>query len=80
MNSFVSRQLRDRLGHSGLQLERVYRESSDFRDLCRDYEDCVVVLERLEGQSLIDLKRVEEYRGLRVELETEMLGFLDRHG
>jgi hypothetical protein len=61
-----------------IQIAQLARANPDFRDLCRDYEDCVRVLEEISRNAVSDLKRVKEYRELKLALELEVLEFLER--
>jgi hypothetical protein len=44
-----------------------------FRELCEDYEACLLALARQESDE--ELRR--EYAALRLRLETELLGYLE---
>ena len=57
----------------GALIERAYRNSPSFRDLCQDYRNCAVALDRwiqLAGDE--PAQRVEEYTELLAELAAEV--------
>ena len=59
-------------------VERCYRASSSFRDLCGDYRRCAAALERWrrsEGDA--SSSRAREYAGLLAELAQEIESWLD---
>lgn len=51
--------------------------NTEFRDLCRDYEECVRVLDKLSMDPQVDEQRVGEYRDLKTALEAEALEYLE---
>jgi hypothetical protein len=51
--------------------------NTGFRDLCRDYEECVRVLEKLNRDPQVDAQRVGEYRDLKIALEAEALEYIE---
>lgn len=61
-----------------MQIARLERGDPDFRDLCRDYEDCARILEDISRNPVPDLQRVKEYRELKFALEREVLEILKR--
>jgi hypothetical protein len=58
-------------------IERVYRESGSFRDLCGDYRKCASVLERWRRSGGVPSPRVDEYTELLDELTEEIEAWLD---
>lgn len=60
-----------------LLIERVYRESRSFRDLCGDYRKCASALERWRRSGDVSSPRVEEYAELLDELTEEIEVWLD---
>ena len=49
----------------------------DFRDLCRDFDDCSIALERFHEVAETAPERVAEYKQLLVELENDIRRALD---
>ncbi len=78
MRRQTPRTLKQRFRDWEIQLARLERGDPDFRDLCRDYEDCVRVLEEISRNPAPDLNRIKEYRELKFALEREVLEFLER--
>ena len=78
MHRQTPRTLKQRFCDWEIQIARLERGDPDFRDLCRDYEDCVRVLEEISGNPAPDLNRIKEYRELKTALEREVLEFLER--
>lgn len=63
-------------GHDGL-IERAYRESLSFRDLCQDYRNCAVALDRWRRQSGEGpSSRTQEYTDLLLKLRAEVESWL----
>jgi hypothetical protein len=60
-----------------LLIERVYRESGSFRDLCGDYRKCASALERWRRLGGASSPRVDEYAELLDELAEEIEAWLD---
>jgi hypothetical protein len=59
-------------------IERAYRESGSFRDLCRDYRNCAAALERWrQSDDATSPARAREYANLLGELEAEIGGWLE---
>ena len=78
MHRQIPRTLKQRFCDWEIQIARLERGDPDFRDLCRDYEDCVRVLEEISRNNAPDLNRIKEYRELKFALEREVLEFLER--
>ncbi len=78
MRRQTPRNLKQRFRDWEIQIARLERGDPDFRDLCRDYEDCVRVLEEISRNPAPDLNRIKEYRELKFALEREVLEFLER--
>ena len=78
MRRQTPRTLKQRFRDWEIQIARLERGDPDFRDLCRDYEDCVRVLEEISRNPAPDLNRIKEYRELKFALEREVLEFLER--
>ena len=78
MLQIVSRYLDQRFPERKLHIARLQCADNDFRDLCRDYEDCVQVLDDLSRNPISDLKRIKEYQELKLSLELEVLEYLER--
>ncbi len=74
----VPRYLEQRFPDRKLHIARLECANTDFRDLCRDYEDCVQVLDDLSRNPIPDLKRIKEYQELKLALELEVLEYLER--
>lgn len=53
-------------------LDRAYRESESFRDLCHDYRNCARALERWRQYGPETSPRVREYVDLLAQLEREV--------
>ena len=69
-----------RFAGQDLLIERVYRHDASFRSLCKDYRDCVDVIERLRQEgSTIAATRREEYTVLLEELGCEIGDWLETH-
>ena len=64
--------------HRELQIKRLQHANTDFQGLCRDYDDCVQILESLLCKAVPDLRGIQEYRELRAELELEITDFLEQ--
>lgn len=63
---------RDRL------IERVYRDSPPFRELCHDFRRCVTALDRWTTRPAAEAnQRQEEYSELLTELRQEIESWLD---
>ncbi|MEZ5276100.1 MAG: hypothetical protein R3F07_06965 [Opitutaceae bacterium] len=58
------------------QIERSYRVSSDFREICDDYADCVAILETIAGGSRREPTAVADYEEMRERLEQEIREWL----
>ena len=59
-------------------IERAHRESSSFRDLCRDYRKCAAVLASWrESENGASSPRAREYDELLGELAQELEAWLD---
>ncbi len=78
MLQIVPRYLDQRFPERKLHIARLQCADNDFRDLCRDYEDCAQVLEDLSRNPISDLKRIKEYQELKLSLELEVLEYLER--
>ena len=76
MSGRASRHLEQRFPDREIQIARWKRADPDFRDLRRDYEDCARVLDDISRSPVPDLKRVKEYRELKIALELELLHHL----
>jgi hypothetical protein len=62
-------------------IERAYRESRSFRDLCRDYRKCAEALERWRRSEVsASSSRVREYAELLAELAQEIESWFDATG
>jgi hypothetical protein len=57
-------------------LQRI-KENEDFESLCADYELCVDMLKALEKDAVQKHSKLEEYLEIKVELEQEVLKYLD---
>ena len=74
----VSRQaalalLKEALPGHDLIIERAYRESAAFRDLCLDFRTCTLALERWRGLDGDEAtQRTQEYTQLLAELTSEI--------
>jgi hypothetical protein len=78
MSGQTPRYVKKRFPDRELQIARLERGDRNFRDLCRDYEDCTRVLEEITRNPAPDLNRIKEYRELKSALEGEILEFLAR--
>jgi hypothetical protein len=58
-------------------IERLYRESGSFRDLCGDCRKCASALERWRRSGGVPAPRVDEYAELLDELTEEIEAWLD---
>lgn len=59
-------------------IEDAYRTSPSFRDLCQDYRNCTLALERWRRQSGDEpSQRAKEYAELLAELTVEVRSWLD---
>jgi hypothetical protein len=62
-------------------IERAYRESVSFRDLCRDYRNCAAALERWRrSEDAMSAMRSQEYAELLGVLEAEIATWLEARG
>lgn len=58
-------------------IDRAYRENETFRDLCRDYRNCALALERLRSlNGVAPSARTQEYVQLLAELAEEVESWL----
>ena len=78
MSEQTPRYIKKRFPDRELQIARLEPGYPNFRDLCRDYEDCARVLEEISRSPAPDLNRIKEYRELKFALEREVLEFLER--
>jgi hypothetical protein len=58
-------------------IERAYRESGSFRDLCADYRKCAAAVERWRRSGGVSCARAGEYTELLDELAAEIEAWLD---
>ena len=77
MNDSRKRHLKQRFPGREERIGRLERVNPGFRELCRDYEDCVQALDELSGNPIPDLNRIKEYQELKLALEVEVLEFLE---
>jgi hypothetical protein len=62
-------------------IERAYRGSGSFRDLCRDYRNCAAALDRWRrSDGDASSSRAREYAELLAELAQEIESWLDAIG
>lgn len=73
----VEQNLAQRFPDKKSQIVQLEVANTDFRDLSRDYEECVRVLQRLLKDSQAEAERIDEYRDLKSALEAEALEFID---
>jgi hypothetical protein len=53
------------------------KENEIFESLCADYELCMDMLKSLEKDAVQKYSKLEEYLEIKIELEQEVLKFLD---
>jgi hypothetical protein len=62
-------------------IERAFRDSNSFRDLCRDYRNCAAALERWRrSEGGASSSRAREYAELLNDLTQEVESWLDAIG
>jgi hypothetical protein len=70
-----------RFPQSESRIQYLFDNDEDFRELCSDYAECLIVLERLRQQKTGPDPRLEDYCEARVTLEQELLSRLsNRNG
>ena len=72
----VERNLTERFPDKESQILQLEAADSDFHDLCRDYEECARVLQRLSKDPLADPQVLGEYQDIKIALEAEALDFI----
>jgi len=68
-----------RFPQSASRIQYLFDEDEDFRELCSDYAECLIVIERLRQQKTGPDPRLEDYCEARVNLEQELLSRLSTH-
>jgi DNA anti-recombination protein RmuC len=63
-------------GHAAV-VERLVAECERFRELCEDYLECAVVLNRFEELGDATQQRITEYKDLQAGLEQELLDCIE---
>ena len=58
------------------RIRALFDEDEDFREICSDYAECLIVINRLRQQKTRPDTRLEDYCEARVNLEQELLGRL----
>ena len=58
------------------RIRALFDEDEDFREICSDYAECLIVIDRLRQQKTGPDPRLEDYCEARVNLEQELLGRL----
>lgn len=59
-----------------VRIRALFDEDEDFREICSDYAECLIVIDRLRQQKIGLDPRLEDYCEARVNLEQELLGRL----
>lgn len=62
------------------QLERSYRTSEDFREICNDYCECDVILEKFRSGSAMSDREVADYERMQSRLADEIRDWLRNQG
>ena len=62
----------NRLSVSDAELTRLMRKDERFRETCMDYAECVAVVQNASHNTVVDLRRVQEYRSLAREIADEL--------
>ena len=62
-----------RFPESKPEIQKLYNENVDFRELCEDYIECLAVLDRLLESQDAGGSRIEQYCELRVNLEHDII-------
>jgi hypothetical protein len=60
-----------------LEIRRQYARDPKFEEICEDYGDALVALQRWEGAGPAGAAKADDYRRIRDELEAEILGVLE---
>ena len=68
--------LNDTLPDAAQRIEACLSEHETFQDMCENYEECALGLERWRASPERHKERIEEYVQLLQELENEILQFL----
>ena len=63
-----------------LAIRRLYTRDATFREICADYDEALRALQYWQSAAGSSDPRVEQYRELVNELETEILGLLEASG
>ncbi len=58
------------------RIEELYESDEDFRTLCFDYFTCMQYLQNFKKESSEKQESLEEYKGIRQELEKELHEFI----
>ena len=69
--------LRKRLPEISEHLARLFAGDEDFRDLCKEYEACIVTLARLDTGDPSSEAIRNEYGSLQLRLEGELLRYVE---
>lgn len=62
------------------QLERSYRSSGEFREICNDYCLCEIILEQFRSGSAMGGRKVADYERMQSRLADEIHDWLRDHG
>ncbi len=61
-----------RFPDAGPRIQQLFRQNEQFRELCADYSECMLVLEQLRNWGSRSGDLIEQYAELRVSLEQEL--------
>lgn len=71
--------LLERFPEYRLPLERLWSADADFQHLCDEYQDCAIALSYWRDSPAAEASRLRaEYTALLQDLETEILGYLEK--
>ena len=58
------------------EIKKKILENDEFSSLCADYELCIVMLRAVNQEKEISQGKLQEYMGIKIELEQEVLKYL----
>jgi hypothetical protein len=68
----VPSSVRERFSRGVTEVERMFRENPEFREVCLDYDECVQALARFAAASSVADPRSQDYRQLVEDLAREI--------
>ncbi|PWT78443.1 MAG: hypothetical protein C5B59_01785 [Bacteroidetes bacterium] len=68
--------IKNKFPRQNFRIEKLYEESEDFRNLCKDYLTCVQTMGKYRESIEKEGRTVKEYEDILSELEKELYDFL----